>query len=118
MPPECLEKVEFPEVRKIVEQCIHFKKEERPTTKQLLELDFFCDERWFKLDLLNYDSLVLNDESMIKFRYQITSPEKLKKSTLKENEAIEFDFNLQSDECAEIIQNMQSKGKYQNPLGF
>lgn len=93
-----------------MERCIRLNKEERPSTKQLLELDFFTEDRGFKLELLNRDLLVSNQETMVKFRLQVTDPEKLKKSSLKVNEAIEFDFNLESDECMEISINMLNKG--------
>ena len=109
VPPECLEKIELPEARTIIEQCIRLKKEERPSAKQLLELPFFSD---FKLDLLNREILASNQETMVKFRLQVTDPEKLKKSLLKDGEAIEFDFNLESDDCMEISKNMLSKGNY------
>ena len=71
VPPECLEKIELPEARTIIEQCIRLKKEERPSAKQLLELPFFSD---FKLDLLNREILASNQETMVKFRLQVTDP--------------------------------------------
>ena len=79
-------------------------KEDRPSIKQLLAAEFFAEDTGFKLELLNRDHLVTTQENMIKFRLKVTDQRKLRreKPAHKENEAIEFDFNLESDNCTEV----------------
>ena len=104
VPPQSFDKVEDPEIRDIIERCIRLNKEERPSIKQLLGFEFFAEDTGFKLELLNREHLVSNQESMIKFRLKVTDQRKLRreKPAHKENEAIEFDFNLESDNCMEV----------------
>ena len=49
-------------------------------------------------------------DSDIQFRLQVTDPGKLKKSKLNDNEACEFEFNLETDDSMEITSNMLKKG--------
>ena len=102
--PQSFDKVEDPEIRDIIERCIRLNKDERPSIKQLLAAEFFAEDTGFKLELLNREHFVSNQESMIKFRLKVTDQRKLRreKPAHKENEAIEFDFNLESDNCMEV----------------
>ena len=104
VPPQSFDKVEDPEIRDIIERCIRLNKEDRPSIKQLLAAEFFAEDTGFKLELLNREHLVTTQESMIKFRLKVTDQRKLRreKPAHKENEAIEFDFNLESDNCMEV----------------
>ena len=102
VPPQSMEKVEDVEIRKIIERCIRLNKEDRPSIKELLAFEFFAEDTGFKLELLNIDHLVSNQDWMIKFRLQVTCPNKLKMSSLNDNEAIEFRFNLESDNGMEV----------------
>ena len=108
VPPQSFDKVEDPEIRDIIERCIRLNKEERPSIKQLLGFEFFAEDTGFKLELLNREHLVSNQENMIKFRLKVTDQRKLRreKPAHKENEAIEFDFNLESDNCMEVSNDM------------
>jgi serine/threonine protein kinase len=112
VPPQSFDKVEDPEIRDIIERCIRLNKEDRPSIKQLLAAEFFAEDTGFKLELLNRDHLVTTQESMIKFRLKVTDQRKLRreKPAHKENEAIEFDFNLESDNCTEVSNNMIKSG--------
>ena len=107
IPPQSIDKVEDAEIRDIIDRCIRLNKEERPSIKQLLQHEFFAEDTGLKLELLNRDHLVANKENMIKFRLRVTDQRKTKnKPAHKENEAIEFDFNLESDNCMEVSNNM------------
>ena len=88
VPPQSFDKVEDPEIRDIIERCIRLNKEDRPSIKQLLAAEFFAEDTGFKLELLNREHLVSNQESMIKFRLKVTDQRKLRreKPAHKENE--------------------------------
>ena len=112
VPPQSLEKVEDPEIREIINGCIRLNKDERPSIKHLLQHEFFAEDTGFKLELLSRDHLVSNQENMIKFRLRVTDQRKQRreKPAHKENEAIEFDFNLESDHCQEVSNGMIKSG--------
>ena len=79
--------------------------------KQLLQHEFFAEDTGFKLELLNREMLAASTEEMIKFRLRVTDQRKQRreKPAHKENEAIEFDFNLESDVCSDVSNNMVRK---------
>ena len=68
----------------------------RPSMRELLLHEFFAEDTGFKLELVNRDNLVESQESMVNFRLRITDQGKTRraKPAHKENEAIEFEFNL------------------------
>jgi WNK lysine deficient protein kinase len=102
-----LEKVEDPEIRDIIDCCIKLNREERPGMKQLLQHEFFAEDTGFKLEILDRDLTVDSDSSVINFRLRLTDQRKRReKPAHKENEAIEFEFNLESDDCTELTNNM------------
>lgn len=58
--PASLDKVENPEVKEIIERCIHDKKEERPTCKELLNCEFFCEDIGVRLEPISKESFIAN----------------------------------------------------------
>ena len=82
----------------------------RPSMRELLQHEFFAEDTGFKLELVNRDNLVDSSDSIVNFRLRITDQGKTRraKPAHKENEAIEFEFNLCSDACGEITNNMVS----------
>lgn len=74
-------------------------------------MEFFQEDIGFKLEILDRDMMVVNQNNMINFRLRVTDIKKQRreKPAHKENEAIEFEFNLDSDECNEITMNMVKK---------
>ena len=80
----------------------------------MLNSEFFAEDTGFKLELLNKEHFVANQDNMIKFRLRVTDQKKREKGrekpAHKENEAIEFDFNLESDNCLEVSSNMIKSG--------
>ena len=68
IPPQSIDKVEDPEIKDIIVRCIRLNKDERPSIRELLNHEFFAEDTGFKLELLNKDHLVANQENMIKFR--------------------------------------------------
>ncbi|QQP39227.1 Serine/threonine-protein kinase wnk 1_3_4_ putative [Caligus rogercresseyi] len=80
--------------------------------KELLQHEFFAEDFGFKLELLNREESVNSQESTINFRLRLTDQRKKRRDrpAHKENEAIEFEFSLQSDNCMEVANNMVKSG--------
>ncbi|XP_053679249.1 uncharacterized protein LOC128730240 [Anopheles nili] len=108
--PASLEKVENPEVREIIERCIHDKKEGRPTCKELLNFEFFCEDIGIRLEPISKDVFLANPDSVrMEFRLRIMDPKK-RVNKHKENEAIQFDFDIRVDDADEIANEMYKSG--------
>lgn len=106
MKPQSYDKVENPEVRDIIEMCIRLKKEERPLVKDLLNHEFFADDVGLKLEMVSRDSAVADTElSRVEFRLRVLDPKK-RSNKHKENEAIQFDFDIQADNAEEVALEM------------
>lgn len=106
MKPQSYDKVENPEVRDIIEMCIRLKKEERPLVKDLLNHEFFADDVGLKLEMVSRDSAVADTElSRVEFRLRVLDPKK-RSNKHKENEAIQFDFDIQADNAEEVASEM------------
>ncbi|XP_054007289.1 mucin-17-like isoform X3 [Hylaeus anthracinus] len=104
--PQSYDKVENPEVREIIEMCIRLKKEERPLVKDLLNHEFFADDVGLKLEMVSRDSAVADTElSRVEFRLRVLDPKK-RTNKHKENEAIQFDFDIQADNAEEVASEM------------
>eukprot|EP00096_Caligus_rogercresseyi_P016222 TRINITY_DN87_c0_g2_i7.p1 TRINITY_DN87_c0_g2~~TRINITY_DN87_c0_g2_i7.p1 ORF type:complete len:1758 (-),score=704.72 TRINITY_DN87_c0_g2_i7:2270-7543(-) len=110
--PQSFDKIEDPEIRDVIDQCTRLQKEERPSMKELLQHEFFAEDFGFKLELLNREESVNSQESTINFRLRLTDQRKKRRDrpAHKENEAIEFEFSLQSDNCMEVANNMVKSG--------
>lgn len=106
MKPQSYDKVENPEVRDIIEMCIRLKKEERPLVKDLLNHEFFADDVGLKLEMVSRDTAVADTElSRVEFRLRVLDPKK-RSNKHKENEAIQFDFDIQTDNAEEVALEM------------
>lgn len=104
--PQSYDKVENPEVRDIIEMCIRLKKEERPLVKDLLNHEFFADDVGLKLEMVSRDSAVADTElSRVEFRLRVLDPKK-RSNKHKENEAIQFDFDILADNAEEVALEM------------
>ena len=82
----------------------------RPTIKQLIGHPFFEDPG-FTLELVNRDAVCESRESMAVFRLRFTDQRKQGQNREaigkhKEGEAIEFSFNLESDNAIEVTSSM------------
>lgn len=110
--PASFDKVENIEVTEIIERCIRLKKEERPNCSELLKFDFFCEVAGITLEpeLSSKDNFLQNhDATKIEFRLRMDPKRKAVKSH-KENEAIQFDFDITSDDYDEIANEMYKSG--------
>lgn len=86
--------------------CIRLKKEERPLVKDLLNHEFFADDVGLKLEMVSRDSAVADIElSRVEFRLRVLDPKK-RSNKHKENEAIQFDFDILADNAEEVALEM------------
>ncbi|XP_073973912.1 uncharacterized protein isoform X4 [Rhodnius prolixus] len=107
--PQSFDKVENPEVREIIEQCIRLKRNERPGIKELLNHVFFADDIGLKLDLVSREEAVAANNSKVEFRLRVLDPKK-RSNKYKENEAIQFDFDIDADNAEEVAKEMAKSG--------
>ncbi|CAH2987162.1 unnamed protein product [Chilo suppressalis] len=107
--PQSLEKVTIPEVRDIIESCIKPNKGERPMVKDLLNHEFFGEDIGLRLEIVGRDLVTSSDITKIQFRLKIIDPKK-RSYTHKENEAIQFEFDIEHDDCEEVANDMAKAG--------
>lgn len=110
--PASFDKVENLEVTEIIERCIRLKKEERPNCSELLKFDFFCEVAGITLEpepSSKEHFLHNHDATKIEFRLRMDPKRKAVKSH-KENEAIQFDFDITADDFDEIANEMCKSG--------
>lgn len=106
--PEALDKVENAEIKEVIEACIRTKREERYTVKDLLQHDFFLEDTGLKVELVNREDEV-GDVEVIQLRLRVVDAKK-RKDKHKENEAIQFDFDLRTDQPDQIAQELAKSG--------
>ncbi|XP_059167720.1 uncharacterized protein LOC131949787 isoform X2 [Physella acuta] len=106
--PEALDKVSNTEIREIIEGCIQTKKEDRLTVKDLLAHDFFLEDTGLLVELVRNEDEE-EDNQVISLRLRVVDPKK-RRDTHKENEAIQFDFDLGQDQAENIASELVNSG--------
>lgn len=107
--PAALSKVEDPKVREIIEKCIELKKEDRPSCKDLLNSEFFEEDIGIRVEPTATEAFLNNpDNNVIEFRLRFLDPKK-RSSKHKENEAIQFEFDIKKDDCEQLCQDMKQE---------
>ncbi|XP_076329037.1 uncharacterized protein LOC143235106 isoform X6 [Tachypleus tridentatus] len=109
IPPQSFSKVENPELRGIISCCTRLSKEERPTVKELLQLDFFQEDLGVKVEFVNREKSISSTDQKVELRLRVLDPKK-RKDKHKENEAIQFEFDIENDNPDEVAQAMQMTG--------
>ncbi|XP_053740705.1 serine/threonine-protein kinase WNK1 isoform X2 [Synchiropus splendidus] len=104
--PGSFDKVAIPEVKEIIEGCIRQNKDERYSIKDLLNHAFFQEETGVRVELAEEDD---GEMEAIKLCLRIEDVKKLK-GKYKENEAIEFSFDLNKDVPEDVAQEMVESG--------
>ncbi|XP_051547964.1 serine/threonine-protein kinase WNK1 [Myxocyprinus asiaticus] len=104
--PGSFDKVAIPEVKEIIEGCIRQNKDERYCIKDLLSHAFFQEETGVRVELAEEDD---GELVAIKLLLRIEDVKKLK-GKYKENEAIEFSFDLSKDIPDDVAQEMVDSG--------
>ncbi|XP_054476793.1 serine/threonine-protein kinase WNK1-like [Anoplopoma fimbria] len=104
--PASFDKVAIPEVKEIIEGCIRQNKDERYSIKDLLNHAFFQEDTGLRVELAEEDD---GEMEAIKLWLRIEDVKKLK-GKYKDNEAIEFSFDLNKDVPEDVAQEMVESG--------
>ncbi|XP_069759609.1 serine/threonine-protein kinase WNK1 isoform X14 [Narcine bancroftii] len=104
--PASFDKVLIPEVKEIIEGCIRQNKDERYAIKDLLSHAFFQEDTGVRVELAEEDD---GEKLAIKLWLRIEDIKKLK-GKYKDNEAIEFSFDLERDVPEDVAQEMVESG--------
>ncbi|XP_075998627.1 serine/threonine-protein kinase WNK1-like isoform X2 [Genypterus blacodes] len=104
--PGSFDKVAIPEVKEIIEGCIRQNKDERYSIKDLLNHAFFQEDTGVRVELAEEDD---GEMETIKLWLRIEDVKKLK-GKYKDNEAIEFSFDLSKDVPEDVAQEMVESG--------
>ncbi|XP_051530902.1 serine/threonine-protein kinase WNK4-like isoform X2 [Myxocyprinus asiaticus] len=100
--PDSFYKVKVPELKEIIEGCIRMNKDERYTIQDLLEHTFFLEHNGVHVELAEEDDMV---KSSLKLWLRMDDTKKLH-GKYKDNNAIEFLFELYKDVPEEVAQEM------------
>ncbi|XP_077185677.1 serine/threonine-protein kinase WNK3 isoform X2 [Paroedura picta] len=104
--PASFNKVTDPEVKEIIEGCIRQNKAARLSIKDLLNHAFFAEDTGLRVELAEEDDGL---DASLALRLWVEDPKKLK-GKHKDNEAIEFSFNLETDVPEEVACEMVKSG--------
>ncbi|XP_043934075.1 serine/threonine-protein kinase WNK2 isoform X9 [Protopterus annectens] len=107
--PASFNKVNDPEVKEIIGECICKNKEDRYAIKDLLNHIFFAEDTGVRVELAEEDN---GTKSSIALRLWVEDPKKLK-GKHKDNGGIEFSFDLQKDIPENVAQEMIDSGFFQ-----
>lgn len=88
-----------PEIKDVIESCIKPRKEDRPKVKDMLSHAFFEEDVGLKVEVVSQES------TKIVFRLRVIDPKK-RTHKHKENEAIQFEYDLETDKCTTIVEEM------------
>uniref|UniRef100_A0A8C6Y0N9 Serine/threonine-protein kinase WNK3 n=1 Tax=Naja naja TaxID=35670 RepID=A0A8C6Y0N9_NAJNA len=105
--PASFNKVTDPEVKEIIECCIQQNKSERLSIKDLLNHAFFAEDTGLRVELAEEEEDGMH--SSLALRLWVEDPKKLK-GKHKDNEAIEFSFNMETDIPEEVACEMVKSG--------
>ncbi|XP_041943777.1 serine/threonine-protein kinase WNK4 isoform X3 [Alosa sapidissima] len=100
--PDSFLKVKVPELKEIIEGCIRMNKDERYTIQDLLEHTFFQENNGVHVELAEEDHV---QKSALKLWLRMDDTKKLH-GKYKDNNAIEFLFELYKDVPEEVAQEM------------
>ncbi|XP_060750946.1 serine/threonine-protein kinase WNK3 isoform X7 [Tachysurus vachellii] len=104
--PASFGKVNDPEIKEIIEGCIRQNRGERLSIKDLLNHTFFGEDTGVRVELAEEDT---GSQDCLALRIWVEEPKKLK-GKHKDNEAIEFSYNLENDSAEEVALEMVRSG--------
>lgn len=79
----------------------------RPGVKDLLVHEFFAEDVGLRLEIISREEAVVSAASKVEFRLRVLDPKK-RSNKHKENEAIQFEFDIQADNAEEVASEMAS----------
>ena len=104
--PESFDKIVDPKIKKIIDGCTKTRREERYTVKDLLQDDFFQEEVGIRVEVVHSDQDADKlAKNLIQLQLRILDPKK-RKTQHKENEAIQFDYDMEGDNPDHVAQEM------------
>ncbi|XP_054851642.1 serine/threonine-protein kinase WNK4 isoform X2 [Eublepharis macularius] len=106
MKPNSFYKVKVPELKEIIEGCIRMNKKERYTIQDLLDHSFFQEDTGVHVELAEEDDGV---KSNLKLWLRMDDSKNLH-GKYKDNNALEFHFELYKDVAEEVAQEMVMLG--------
>ncbi|XP_061115079.1 serine/threonine-protein kinase WNK2-like [Conger conger] len=104
--PASYNKVTDPEIKEIIGECICQKKEERYSIKDLLNHAFFAEDTGVRVELAEDDD---GKKSSIALKLWVEDAKKLK-GKYKDSGAIEFSFDLETEDPEVVAQEMVESG--------
>ncbi|XP_029574487.1 serine/threonine-protein kinase WNK3 isoform X2 [Salmo trutta] len=104
--PASFDKVNDPEIKEIIECCIRQDKNQRLSIRDLLTHAFFGEDTGVRVELAEED---MGYQECLALRIWVEDPKKLK-GKHKDNEAIEFSYDLENDSSEEVALEMVKSG--------
>ncbi|XP_034394006.1 serine/threonine-protein kinase WNK1 isoform X3 [Cyclopterus lumpus] len=104
--PASFDKVTDPEIKEIIEACIRQNKSQRLSVRDLLNHAFFGEDTGVRVELAEEDT---GTQDCLALRIWVEEPKKLK-GKHKDNEAIEFSYDLENDSAEEVALEMVKSG--------
>ncbi|XP_061909033.1 serine/threonine-protein kinase WNK3 isoform X5 [Entelurus aequoreus] len=104
--PASFDKVNDPEIKEIIEGCIRQTKSQRLSIRDLLNHAFFGEDTGVRVELAEEDT---GTQECLALRIWVEEPKKLK-GKHKDNEAIEFSYDLENDSAEEVALEMVKSG--------
>ncbi|XP_037629942.1 serine/threonine-protein kinase WNK2 isoform X6 [Sebastes umbrosus] len=104
--PASFDKVNDPEIKEIIECCIRQNQSQRLTVRDLLNHAFFGEDTGVRVELAEED---IGTQDCLALRIWVEEPKKLK-GKHKDNEAIEFSYDLENDSAEETALEMVKSG--------
>ncbi|XP_030590196.1 uncharacterized protein wnk3 isoform X2 [Archocentrus centrarchus] len=104
--PASFDKVNDPEIKEIIEGCIRQNKSQRLSVRDLLNHAFFGEDTGVRVELAEEDTGI---QDCLALRIWVEDPKKLK-GKHKDNEAIEFSYDLENDSAEEVALEMVKSG--------
>ncbi|XP_078111078.1 uncharacterized protein wnk3 isoform X8 [Sander vitreus] len=104
--PASFDKVNDPEIKEIIECCIRQNKSQRLSIRDLLNHAFFGEDTGVRVELAEEDT---GTQECLALRIWVEDPKKLK-GKHKDNEAIEFSYDLENDSAEEVALEMVKSG--------
>uniref|UniRef100_A0A5S6R1U4 non-specific serine/threonine protein kinase n=1 Tax=Trichuris muris TaxID=70415 RepID=A0A5S6R1U4_TRIMR len=108
--PQCFEKIPSsnPEIKEIIDRCTRLRREERYSAKDLLIHDFFMPEELIglRLEIKDRETTVASSSNEIQLLLRVLDEKKRKEYKQKENEAIQFSFDLLNEKAEDVVREM------------
>ncbi|KAM6982631.1 serine/threonine-protein kinase WNK3 isoform 5-T5 [Tautogolabrus adspersus] len=104
--PASFDKVNDPEIKEIIEGCIRQNKSQRLSIRDLLNHALFGEDTGVRVELAEEDT---GTQDCLALRIWVEEPKKLK-GKHKDNEAIEFSYDLENDSAEEVALEMVKSG--------